>query len=131
MDFAASGKPAALRDPWGPDIDATTVAAGLDWLFDRPDRPTALLAMSDKIALCAIEWLAARGMAVPDDISVIGFDGVPEGETATPPLTTIVQPMVDMGRRAVNAILDHDGAIIRDLMPIELLVRGSTGAPRP
>ena len=42
-----------------------------------------------------LDWLASRGMWVPDDVSVIGFDGIPEGKTSTPPLTTIAQPIAD------------------------------------
>ena len=63
-------------------------------------------------------------------MSVIGFDGVPEGETSEPPLTTIAQPMAEMGRRAVDMILGFDGTIRRETLDVELVVRGSTSRPR-
>lgn len=106
--------------------DERTVHAGLEHLFAATDRPTALLAMSDRIALVALDWLCQRGIAVPGEVSVVGFDGVPEGEVSTPPLTTVAQPMAEMGRRAARAILDHDGSLPREIMPVELVVRGST-----
>jgi DNA-binding LacI/PurR family transcriptional regulator len=86
--------------------------------------------MSDKVALIALKWLAARGITVPGDVSVIGFDGVPEGAASEPPLTTIAQPMAEMGRRAVETILAYDGSIRRETLDVELVVRGSTAAPR-
>ncbi len=109
--------------------DAESTSAGLDYLFDRPQPPTAILAMSDKVALYAIDWLKKRGLSVPRDVSVIGFDGVPEGELSVPPLTTVVQPMMEMGRRAVQVILGFDGTIRRETLDVTLLVRGSTAAP--
>ncbi len=110
--------------------DEATTAAGLEHFFAAENPPTAILAMSDKVALIALEWLAARGISVPGDVSVIGFDGVPEGETSEPPLTTIGQPMAEMGRRAVENILAFDGTIRRETLDVELIVRGSTSAPR-
>lgn len=107
--------------------DENTVRAGLDFLFAQPEPPTALLAMSDRIALAALDWLRERRLSVPDRISVVGFDGVPEGAISIPPLTTVVQPMAEMGRRAARAILEHDGSLPRETMPVELVVRGSTG----
>ena len=86
--------------------------------------------MSDKIALDALDWLAARGISVPDDVSVIGFDGVPEGELSEPPLTTIAQPMIEMGRRAVQTILNFDGTVRRETLDVELVIRASTATPR-
>ncbi len=67
---------------------------------------------------------------MPGDVSVIGFDGVPEGEISEPPLTTIAQPMARMGRSAVEMILSFDGAIRREALDVELLIRNSTAAPR-
>ena len=86
--------------------------------------------MSDKAALIAIDWLKARGLSVPDDVSVVGFDDVPEAAAARPPLTTVAQPMAELGRLAVEAVLRRDGAIGEQNLPIELVVRGSTAPPR-
>jgi DNA-binding LacI/PurR family transcriptional regulator len=87
--------------------------------------------MSDRMALIAIDWLTARGIKVPQDVSIVGFDGVPDGALCTPGLTTIAQPITEIGRRAARMILDHDGAVRRETMGVEFIVRGSTGpAPR-
>ncbi|WP_274629340.1 LacI family DNA-binding transcriptional regulator [Arvimicrobium flavum] len=109
--------------------DEASTWAGLDHLFSASERPTAILAMSDKIALHALDWLRTHGIAVPGQVSIIGFDGVPEAANAEPPLTTIAQPMVEMGRRAAHAILNFDGVVRRQKMEVELVVRGSTGRP--
>ena len=109
--------------------DEATTAAGLEHFFASDHPPTAILAMSDRVALYALEWLASRGISVPGEVSIVGFDGVPEGETSEPPLTTIAQPMAEMGRRAVHTILEYDGTIRRETLDIELVVRGSTAAP--
>ncbi|TPI79384.1 LacI family DNA-binding transcriptional regulator [Mesorhizobium sp. B2-8-9] len=104
--------------------------AGLEAIFASGEPPTAILAMSDRMALIAIDWLRARGLDVPGDVSIVGFDGVPDGALSTPPLTTIAQPITEIGRRAARMILDHDGAVRRETMGVEFVVRGSTG-PAP
>jgi len=109
--------------------EATTVKA-LEHFFALSAPPTAILAMSDRVALVALKWLAAHGLSVPGDVSIVGFDGVPEGETSEPPLTSVAQPMAELGRRAVRGILGFDGAIHRETLPLELIVRRSTGAPQ-
>jgi DNA-binding LacI/PurR family transcriptional regulator len=109
--------------------DEITAMAGLDHFFALPEPPTAILAMSDKVALYALDWLGRRGIPVPQAVSVVGFDGVPEGAVSEPPLTTIAQPMKELGRRAVAMILDHDGTISRQVLPVELVVRSSSGPP--
>ncbi len=110
--------------------DETTVHAAMDAMFAAGAvPPTAILAQSDRIALAALDWLSARGIAVPDDVSIVGFDGVPESATSTPPLTTIVQPIVEIGRRAAERILDYDGIVRRETVDFSLVVRGSTAPP--
>ncbi|MEQ1944773.1 LacI family DNA-binding transcriptional regulator [Mesorhizobium sp. VNQ89] len=109
--------------------DEATTHAGLEFLFASETPPTAILAMSDKVALIALKWLAGHGITVPRDVSVIGFDGVPEGEISMPPLTTVVQPMAEMGRRAVEIILSFDGAVRRETLQVELAIRKSTAPP--
>jgi DNA-binding LacI/PurR family transcriptional regulator len=108
--------------------DAST-SAGLAALFAAEPRPTALLCMSDRIALSALQWLAAHGLNVPHDVSVIGFDGVPEAARSEPPLTTMAQPILEMGRRAVRAILQPTASAVRQLLDTTLEVRGSTAPP--
>jgi DNA-binding LacI/PurR family transcriptional regulator len=113
------------------DNDERTTRAGMEFLFSGARRPTAVLAMSDRMALAALDWLSERGIAVPGGVSVIGFDGVPEGARSLPPLTTIAQPMLDKGRAAARMILDPEFRQRQIHMPLELVVRGSTGvSPR-
>ena len=113
----------------GPDKlrEAGRVAGGR--LLDRADRPTAIIALSDVLALGVIEAAAERGISVPGDLSVAGFDDVPEAAAATPPLTTIRQPHQLKGSEAVRLLLEGPEAE-SVLLPIELVVRAST-APAP
>ncbi len=109
--------------------DVRTVHAALEEIFAGPTPPTALIAQSDGIALIALEWLRQRSIAVPRDVSIVGFDGVPEGETSTPPLTTVAQPIAEIGRQAVKTILDYDGVAGRRILDVSFVVRGSTAPP--
>jgi DNA-binding LacI/PurR family transcriptional regulator len=109
--------------------EAVSVRAGLEEIFASGDPPTAILAMSDRIALAALDWLAERSLTVPWDISIIGFDGVPDAALAQPPLTTIAQPIEAIGRAAVQMILEDNGKVQRQVFDTKLVVRGSTAAP--
>lgn len=96
--------------------------------------PTAVFALSDRMALGAIRAFEARGVRVPDDISVIGFDNAPGADLTTPALTTIAQPMVDMGRLAVRTLRDmsagHSVTSTRIKLATILIVRSSTAPPK-
>ena len=119
--------PAACRSSRRRRIPAT-IDAALEELFAAPEPPTALLAQSDRIAMRALDWLKARGIAVPGDVSVIGFDGVPEGAATDPPLTTISQP-IDRARPPRGP--GHHRARRRrpaaSVLDVELVERASTG----
>lgn len=109
--------------------DTKTTHAALEEIFASKIPPTAILAQSDRIALYALDWLKAWGLSVPDEVSIVGFDGVPESALSNPPLTTVQQPIAEIGRRAVRAILDHPAEIWREKIDTELVVRGSSGPP--
>ena len=112
-------------------LDAGNVGAALDLLFQaNVPPPTAILAMSDLVALKAMDWLANRGLRVPDDVSIVGFDGAPEAEVSRPPLTTVEQPYRLTAERAVAAILDDQMPVGGEVLPVNLVVRGSSG-PAP
>ncbi|MHA6729018.1 LacI family DNA-binding transcriptional regulator [Devosia sp. A369] len=113
------------------DASRAGVTAIMEQLFGAGDGPTALLAMSDRVALLAMDWLQQRGRRVPEDVSIVGFDGVPEGAETLPGLTTVAQPMEEIAKWAVAAILDDQMPDGRELLALELVIRGSTGAPRP
>lgn len=74
-------------------------------LLDRNDRPTAIFAFNDEMAIGTMHAARERGLRVPDDLSVIGFDGVERGELLAPQLTTVRQPLAEMGRTAVELLL--------------------------
>ncbi len=109
--------------------DPTAVRAGLEDVFAAPYPPTAILVMSDRLAFIVLDWLAERGLSVPDDVSVIGYDGVPEGARSRPPLTTIAQPIKRIGQLAVEMITEGAGEVHREVLEAHLLVRGSTAPP--
>src|SRR5579883_2821887 len=74
-------------------------------LLDLPQPPTAIFAGSDTQALGVYSALRARGLSVPDSMSVVGFDDVPLASDITPALTTVRQPLVEMGRVATTMLL--------------------------
>ena len=95
--------------------------------LDRADRPTAILTYSDVLALGVLDALAVRGLQPGRDVSVVGFDDIPEAAAAG--LTTIRQPAVRKGALAAELLLKprQDPADRRILLPTELIVRSSTG----
>ncbi len=98
-------------------------------LSARPDT-TAILAMSDIAALAAMDAARMRGLRVPDDLSVVGFDDVPEAAAADPPLTTIAQPIIEKGRLAAKLIFEG-GPPRAHILDVKLVERGSTAPYRP
>lgn len=74
-------------------------------LLELPEPPTAIFAGSDLQAMGVYSALRARGIAVPDEVSVVGFDDVPLASLVTPALTTVRQPLVEMGRMATTMLL--------------------------
>lgn len=115
---------------YGAEKGKASVASALQALFAMPAPPTAILAMSDRVALFAMEWLAEHGFKVPGDVSVVGFDGVPEAATVAPGLTTVAQPLREIARRAVDAILEDTATEQQEMLDVTLIVRGSTAPPR-
>jgi DNA-binding LacI/PurR family transcriptional regulator len=104
------------------------VAAGQLILAEDP-RPTAVLALSDELALGVIDAAKAAGLRVPEDLSVVGYDDGPIAASAQPPLTTVRQPQYDKGRLAAEALVSAlAGAmpISPAPLPTELVVRSST-----
>jgi len=75
-------------------------------LLDRAQRPTAILAMSDELARGVMQAASERGIDVPRELSVVGFDDTPEAVRSRPPLTTVHQPLRDKGAAAARLLLD-------------------------
>jgi len=109
------------------------VAAG-SALLDLCDRPTAVFAGSDEMALGVIEAARVRGLRVPEDLSVVGFDDTQLARMASPPLTTVRQPLWEMGGVALRTALRLDAGETIESHHVELathlVVRGSTAPPR-
>jgi LacI family transcriptional regulator len=103
-------------------------------LLDLPERPTAIFAASDGMALKVLDVARARGLSVPEDLSIVGFDNVPEAALAQPALTTVDQSMFQLGYEAARLLtsLVTGASNGRDqvLLPVRLVVRGSTAPPR-
>jgi LacI family transcriptional regulator len=96
------------------------------------ERPTAVFAANDLSAIAALTAARDLGLRVPEDLSVIGFDNVPESALATPPLTTIAQPLRQMGAEAVRLLVDLIAGVEREVhvrLPTELVVRDSCLPP--
>ncbi|HET6533283.1 MAG TPA: LacI family DNA-binding transcriptional regulator [Actinoplanes sp.] len=107
--------------------------AGAGELLDLPEPPTAIFACSDTMALGAYEAARRRGLRVPEDVSVVGFDDLPESRWSSPPLTTVRQPLVDMGAQAARTALrlarGEEIEVPRVELATELIVRDSTAVP--
>lgn len=103
-------------------------------LLDLPQRPTAIFAGSDEMALGVIEAARVRGLRVPEDLSVVGFDDTQLARMASPPLTTVRQPLHEMGAVAVRTALRMARGDVIDShhveLATELVVRHSTAPPR-
>ncbi len=107
--------------------------AGASMVLDLPEPPTAIFAGSDMQAFGVYQEAAARGLRIPDDLSVVGFDDIAFSELTTPPLTTVRQPLARMAAEAVRLLLDAGdgmpGPPPRVELATHLVVRGSTGPP--
>lgn len=103
-------------------------------LLELPDPPTAIFAGSDEQAYGVVEAARVTGRRVPQDLSVVGFDDLPVSRWFSPPLTTVRQPLVEMGRTAAamlaEMIEERDTHGRQVELATELVVRSSTAAPR-
>jgi LacI family transcriptional regulator len=140
MDHRLAGYRAALRDRGLPLDDAlvqvgerrdTCGQAALD-LMAQPDPPTAIFGVSDWTAVSAVNALERAGIRVPTDVSVVGFDDGPLAPVCRPSVTTIRQPMGQLASAALQELLqmiEGRTPAMRTVLPIELVVRESSGPP--
>ncbi len=143
MDLGCSrdrlaGYQAALRAhhiPNGDDLvyegefDQPDGYAGAKALLEKTNPPTAIFASNDVMAMGVMDAVRDCGLRIPDDVSVIGFDDIPQASQLHPPLTTIRQPLEQMGRVATQMLIDqfkdsghYPGRIE---LPTELIIRSS------
>ncbi|HYO42820.1 MAG TPA: LacI family DNA-binding transcriptional regulator [Candidatus Limnocylindrales bacterium] len=120
------------------DADVAGGRAAAEALLAGPSRPTAILCYNDLVAVGALHAIAAAGLEVPHDVSVVGFDDIPVASMVSPALTTVAQAVGEMARwsvaRITAQIAAHRGEgvveppeVVR--MPCRLVIRGSTAAP--
>jgi DNA-binding LacI/PurR family transcriptional regulator len=125
---AGAPQPPVLAGDW-------SAASGYELgrqLADEPD-VTAILCGNDNMALGALRGLTERGLRVPEDVSVVGFDDVPDASYYMPPLTTVRQDFGEVGRKALSVLLERmsgapaSGPRVR--VATELIVRQSAASP--
>jgi LacI family transcriptional regulator len=114
-------------------IEGGVEAAGR--LLDAPDPPTAIFGFNDNLAIGAMHAARARGLRIPEDISIVGFDDIEWAQHVTPALTTVRQPLAEMGRMAVSLLTRLLDGQSFEALHVELatrfVVRGSTARVQP
>jgi LacI family transcriptional regulator len=115
-------------------IEATTAAgrAAATDLLSSSSRPTAIVCFNDKVAVGTVQAARELGLRVPADLSIAGFDDIDLSRATDPPLTTVRQPLQEMGRIAVTQLMrvldGHRPEALHIELATTLVVRGSTGA---
>jgi LacI family transcriptional regulator len=109
--------------------------AGASALLELPNAPTAIFASNDISAFGVMEAVREHNLRIPEDISVVGFDDIPQAAHVHPPLTTVRQPLEEMGRIATRMLLEYiedpQRPIERVELPTELVLRQSCHPPGP
>lgn len=126
IDSGIAFDPALVRDG---DYGRISGYRAADELLAMEPRPTAIFACADQMATGAMEAAHVRGLRVPDDLSIIGFDDLPSMMTLHPPITTVRQPLYQMGRMAaqmVSALASGQELVSRQIeLPTRLIIRES------
>lgn len=143
LDLACStdrlaGYQAALHDaglPTPPELVQTgdffqpSGYRGTRELLALPERPTAIFASNDVMAFGVMEAVREHGLRIPHDISIVGFDDVPQAAHVHPPLTTVRQPLEEMGRAATRMLMSliekPQQSLSRIDLPTQLIIRNS------
>jgi LacI family transcriptional regulator len=131
--YAALAEAGVMPDPLleaEADFLAPGGAAGAERLLALATPPTAIFAFNDCMAIGALHAARARGLRLPEDLSVVGFDDTPEAEAAHPGLTTVHQPLKELGRMAVSLLVrlmdSHQFEPLHVELATRLVVRSST-----
>lgn len=102
----------------------------MNTFLDLADPPTAVFAFYDLMAVDALDAAQDRGVHIPDDVAIAGFDGLHSSLISKPRLTTVQQPLNQMGQRAMELLLsrieDNSQPPITEIFPVELIIRQST-----
>ncbi len=132
MATAGIGPEAVIRWPGEFNL-AAGIRAGQDFLA-MGERPTAVYAASDEMAIAFMKTVLTAGVKVPDELSIVGFDGIEFARFVEPTLTTVRQPRHDLGRTGARALLaeisgvESGNRIVE--MPATLIVGDSTAPPK-
>jgi LacI family transcriptional regulator len=114
-------------------IGLASAQEAMEQILAMRPRPTAVLATNDVLAVGAMLACRAHGVEIPRDVSITGVDNTDLGATQTPGLTSVSTPIVEIGRSAAQqlvALLEGGETQSQVALPFELVVRGSTAAPR-
>ncbi len=107
---------------------------GASRLLELANPPTAIFASNDVMAMAAMDAVREKGLRIPEDISIIGFDDIPQASHVRPALTTIRQPLEQMGRIATQMLLEilqkPECSPKRIELPTEIIIRDSTAKPK-
>ncbi len=121
-----------LRSEWIVEGDFTEAGGYIAMRRLLPAHPDAVFVASDLMAVGALKAIREAGLRVPDDIAIVGYDDVELAQFTDPPLTTIRQPIYELGRIAVQLLLRQMEEGVRDpqrvILPTELVIRSSCGA---
>jgi LacI family transcriptional regulator len=130
-EAAAGGAQIQAGPAWQGNYSAAGGAAVISTLLDAGKQlPRAIVCANDQTALGVMHALARRGIKVPDDVAVTGFDDVPVARHMHPPLTTVRQPIQELGATAFDVLYARisESAVEPDVvLPVELIIRESCG----
>jgi LacI family transcriptional regulator len=125
---AAGQEPADLVRSGFRTADGLVAASSL---LEAAQPPDAVMCANDEIAMGVLEAARAARITIPEDLAITGWDDIPAARHLAPPLTTVRQPMLHLGRRAAELLRDristHRGEPLHELLPTEMVIRSSCG----
>jgi len=138
LGYQQALRAAGLPVPAEPDTRGNFTQAdgrlATERLLARAELPQAMVFANDQMAIGALETMADKGIRVPNDVAVVGFDGIPLGRVVRPALTTVTQPMRKLGEAAVDLLVERLTQPDRDprsvMLPVTQTRRTSCGCTR-
>jgi LacI family repressor for deo operon, udp, cdd, tsx, nupC, and nupG len=113
------------------DFSVESGIRAVETLLAQDARFTAIFCSNDEMAIGALQAIKSKGLRVPEDISIIGFDDIRFARYMDPPLTTVAQPKDELGREAMSMLIEilrnNDVPARKRILPTHLVVRGSSG----
>lgn len=118
-----------------PDSGMKNGSSAMRLMLERDGKPTAIFAANDAMAIGCMQFLKQRGIKIPDDVAVVGFDDIEKSSLVEPRLTTIKVFKEELGkvavRRIVDAVKTKSHTIVNTFVPVELVIRESTQKSTP